>query len=76
MTVPLEMTSGTGKAFGADYAAKLKAEAGDKPESQLRRKHQIGALFYDAKLRELEMFENKSKGMKSRSQTQGKYGWI
>eukprot|EP00240_Pyramimonas_obovata_P003711 CAMPEP_0118929754 /NCGR_PEP_ID=MMETSP1169-20130426/6663_1 /TAXON_ID=36882 /ORGANISM="Pyramimonas obovata, Strain CCMP722" /LENGTH=350 /DNA_ID=CAMNT_0006872003 /DNA_START=172 /DNA_END=1224 /DNA_ORIENTATION=- len=67
---------GVATAFGPQYAAKLKKEAGAKPDQLLRRKHQIGSLYYDAKVRELEMFENKSKGMKSRSQTQGKYGWV
>lgn len=68
--------AGLQAAFGPQYAAKLKKEAGVKPEAGLRRKHQIGSLYYDAKVRELELYENKSKGMKSKSQTQGKYGWV
>ena len=60
---------GVATAFGPQYAAKLKKEAGDKPDQLLRRKHQIGSLYYDAKVRELELFENKSKGMKSRVRT-------
>ena len=42
---------------------------------QVRRKHQISQLFYDAKLREIELGENRARGMKTRAETQSKYGW-
>eukprot|EP00238_Polyblepharides_amylifera_P010105 CAMPEP_0196594082 /NCGR_PEP_ID=MMETSP1081-20130531/77323_1 /TAXON_ID=36882 /ORGANISM="Pyramimonas amylifera, Strain CCMP720" /LENGTH=353 /DNA_ID=CAMNT_0041918243 /DNA_START=214 /DNA_END=1272 /DNA_ORIENTATION=- len=75
LTRPVDPMSETGKAFGPQYAAELKKQAGAKPDKQFRRKHQIGSLYYDAKVRELELLENRAKGMKSRSETQGKYGW-
>lgn len=37
--------------------------------------HQIGTLFHNAKMRELELLENRAAGMKSKAETQGKYGW-
>ena len=40
-----------------------------------KRKHQIGTLFHAAKLKELEILEGKAAGMKSKAETQGKYGW-
>jgi len=73
---PVEAVNDVGRAFGPQYAAQLKKQAGDRPERLQRSKHQIGSLYYDAKVRELEMFENQTKGMKSRKETQGKYGWI
>jgi proline-rich protein PRCC len=65
----------TGLAFGADHEAKLRAEAGAKPADIQRRKHQIGALLYDAKQREIQMMEGRLQGMKSKRETQAKYGW-
>ncbi|KAI8471887.1 MAG: hypothetical protein J3K34DRAFT_416019 [Monoraphidium minutum] len=63
-------------ALGTGYAAQLRAAAapfeGDK---MAKRKHQIGTLFANAKLKELEILENRASGMKSKAETQGKYGW-
>ncbi len=38
-------------AFGADYEAKLRQEAGALPDKLARRKHQISSLFYQAKMK-------------------------
>jgi proline-rich protein PRCC len=65
----------TGLAFGAEHEARLRAEAGAKPADIHRRKHQIGSLLYDAKQRELQMMEGRLQGMKSKRETQAKYGW-
>ena len=65
----------TGLAFGPEYEAKLRAEAGMKPSDTARRKHQIGALLHDAKMREIEMLEGRLTSMKSKRETQAKYGW-
>jgi hypothetical protein len=53
---PVEAVNDVGRAFGPQYAAQLKKQAGDRPERLQRSKHQIGSLYYDAKVRELEMF--------------------
>lgn len=45
------------------------------PPQVARRKHQIGTLLANAKLKELEILEGKASGMKSKAETQGKYGW-
>ena len=55
-TGPADNLNATGKAFGPQYAATLKKQAGVKPEGELRRKHQISSLYYDAKVRELELY--------------------
>ena len=41
----------------------------------LMTQHQIGTLFANAKLQELEMLEKRASGMKSKAETAGKYGW-
>lgn len=38
-------------AFGADYEARLRSEAGSKPDKTSRRKHQISSLYHAAKLK-------------------------
>lgn len=73
---PAETMLETGKAFGPQYQQELMKQAGPKPDKLAKRKHQIGSLYYEAKAKELEMMESKSKGMKSKAQTHGKYGWI
>ncbi|WIA38429.1 hypothetical protein OEZ86_001754 [Tetradesmus obliquus] len=76
-----EAAQGMRAALGADYAVKLRAEAAPHTGSKLARsKHQIGTLFANAKLRELELrelevLENRAAGMKSKAETAGKYGW-
>ena len=63
-------------ALGSDYAQQLRAQAAPHAGSKLARsKHQIGTLFANAKLRELEVLENRASGMKSKAETAGKYGW-
>eukprot|EP00882_Tetradesmus_deserticola_P006407 GHRQ01006740.1.p2 GENE.GHRQ01006740.1~~GHRQ01006740.1.p2 ORF type:complete len:134 (+),score=74.79 GHRQ01006740.1:22-402(+) len=71
-----EAAQGMRAALGSDYAAKLRSEAAPHAGSKLARsKHQIGTLFANAKLRELEVLENRAAGMKSKAETAGKYGW-
>ncbi len=57
-------------------AAQLRADAkpfeGDKTA---KRKHQIGTLFYNAKMKELEILEGKAAGFKAKAESKGKYGW-
>lgn len=43
-------------AFGADYEARLRAEAGAQPDKLSRRKHQISSLFHQAKMKVRECF--------------------
>lgn len=45
------------------------------PSKLARRKHQIGALYSHAKAKELEDFERKVQGSKSKAETHAKYGW-
>jgi proline-rich protein PRCC len=71
-----EAQQGMRAALGSDYAAQLRASAAPHVGSGLaRKKHQIGTLFANAKLRELEVMENRAQGMKSKASTAGKYGW-
>ncbi|KAK9826164.1 hypothetical protein WJX81_002555 [Elliptochloris bilobata] len=62
-------------AFGADYEARLRAEAGAAPDKLSRRKHQISSLYHSAKMKELEMLDMRGQGLKTKAQTQAKYGW-
>ncbi len=38
-------------AFGPDYEARLRKEAGALPDKLARRKHQISSLFYQSKMK-------------------------
>ena len=40
-----------------------------------KRKHQITSLFHQAKLQEAQYMDARTAGMKSKAQTQAKYGW-
>jgi proline-rich protein PRCC len=55
-----EANEGMRAALGTGYAAALRAQAapfeGDK---MAKRKHQIGTLFHNAKMKELEILENR-----------------
>ena len=62
-------------ALGEDYEAKLRKQAGQMPSTMSRRRHQIGQLYYDAKMREIDLLENRAKSMKTKHETQAKYGW-
>ncbi|KAL2650084.1 hypothetical protein R1flu_018212 [Riccia fluitans] len=63
----------TGIAFGPTYQP---VSAGkDKPSKLLRRKHQIGALYFDMKSKEMELLDRRSKGNLTKAETQAKYGW-
>mmetsp|Transcript_24738 Transcript_24738/g.58878 ORF Transcript_24738/g.58878 Transcript_24738/m.58878 type:complete len:360 (-) Transcript_24738:112-1191(-) len=62
-------------AFGPQYQAQLRKEAGDKGSKLARRKHQIGTLYHDVKMAEIEMLENRTKSQKSKAETAAKYGW-
>lgn len=63
---PMAMAAGDGmrEALGSDYAQQLRAAAapfqGDK---MAKRKHQIGTLFHNAKMQELEILEQRAQGV-------------
>ena len=46
-----EAMNATRTAFGADYEAKLRSEAGAAPDKLSRRKHQISSLYHTAKMK-------------------------
>lgn len=46
-----------------------------KPSKVQKRKHQINSLAYSAAERELELMEKKGQSLKTKAQTQAKYGW-
>ncbi|VFQ95957.1 unnamed protein product [Cuscuta campestris] len=62
----------TGIAFGPAYKP---ASTKGKPSKLLKRKHQIGSLYFDMRQKEAELAERRSRGMLTKAQTQGKYGW-
>ena len=46
-----EAMNATRTAFGADYEANLRKEAGPNPEKVARPKHQISSLYHQAKMK-------------------------
>lgn len=62
----------TGIAFGPSY---LPVSVKGKPSKLHKRKHQIGSLFFDMKQKEMELAERRAKGLLTKAQTHGKYGW-
>ncbi|XP_060202995.1 uncharacterized protein LOC132631438 [Lycium barbarum] len=62
----------TGIAFGPSYQP---VSSKGKPSKLLKRKHQISTLYFDMKQKEMELAERRAKGMLTKAQTQGKYGW-
>mmetsp|Transcript_10167 Transcript_10167/g.19146 ORF Transcript_10167/g.19146 Transcript_10167/m.19146 type:complete len:210 (+) Transcript_10167:172-801(+) len=62
-------------ALGDDYEQRLRNQAGNLPGQMARRKHQIGSLLYDSKMAELELLESRAKSVKTKRETQAKYGW-
>ncbi|PHU07475.1 hypothetical protein BC332_23964 [Capsicum chinense] len=67
-----DQTRLTGIAFGPSYQP---VASKGKPSKLLKRKHQIGTLYFDMKQKEMELAERRAKGMLTKAQTQGKYGW-
>lgn len=62
--------------LGQEFANKLRAEAESFGGTGLaKQKHQIGTLFATARSNELDILDGKAQAMKSKSQTQSKYGW-
>ena len=45
------------------------------PSRLQRQRHQLNQLTYDARLREFELLEKKGQGLKTKRETQAKYGW-
>ncbi|KAA0058210.1 ubiquitin carboxyl-terminal hydrolase 36 [Cucumis melo var. makuwa] len=62
----------TGIAFGPSYQP---ASAKGKPSKLHKRKHQITSLYYDMKQKETELAERRARGLLTKAETQGKYGW-
>ncbi|WJX91046.1 hypothetical protein P8452_72877 [Trifolium repens] len=62
----------TGIAFGPSYQP---VSAKGKPSKLLKRKHQIGSLYFDMKQNEMKLAERRAKGMLTKAETHAKYGW-
>jgi len=63
-------------ALGEGYEEKLRREAsGHQPNRVARQKHQIGSLYHQSKVLELELLTNRAKSLKTKRETQAKYGW-
>lgn len=63
----------TGIAFGPSYQPAASGKG--KPTKLAKRKHQIGALYFDLRQKEMELAERRSKGLLTKAETQAKYGW-
>lgn len=57
-------------------ADQLRSQAtGHQGNKLARNKHQIGTLYYNAKMNEIDLLEGKANSMKTKAETQAKYGW-
>ncbi|CAM8888789.1 unnamed protein product [Rhodiola kirilowii] len=63
----------TGIAFGPSYQPVSAAKG--KISKLHKRKHQIGALYFDMKQKEPELAERRSRGYLTKAETHAKYGW-
>lgn len=73
---PLNDTSTlTGLAFGEEHQKKMMAAAGAKPSMVHKQKHQIGSLYYDAKVKEMQIMEGRLQGVSQKAMAKQKYGW-
>eukprot|EP00884_Botryococcus_braunii_P009982 jgi/Botrbrau1/18986/Bobra.0100s0023.1 len=70
-----ESLNATRTVLGPGYEAKLRQEAGPQPEKLARRKHQISSLYHQAKMKELDAMDMRSRSLKTKAETQAKYGW-
>ncbi|KAL5721211.1 hypothetical protein ACHQM5_013799 [Ranunculus cassubicifolius] len=71
-----DQVKSTGIAFGPSYQPAGTAASGKgKPSKLHKRKHQIGALYFDMRAKESELAERRSKGYLTKAETQAKYGW-
>lgn len=61
--------------YGTDFERKIRLMAGPDPGKVAKRKHQIGSLYYQAQLMELDLIDKQSQRMKSKASTASKYGW-
>lgn len=68
---------GIRSALGADYESRLRADAAKmgSVSKMARRRHQLSSLYVQAKEQELEQLEKRATGMKTKAETQRKYGW-
>ena len=68
---------GIRSALGADYESRLRADAAKmgNVSKMARRRHQLSSLYVQAKEQELEQLEKRATGMKTKAETQRKYGW-
>lgn len=63
-------------ALGSEYALDLRTKAAAFTGSKVaRRKHQIGTLYASMTVKELEVLETRAQSMKTKRETQAKYGW-
>lgn len=70
-------TSGMRAALGDEYEMKLRSEAArvGNVSKMAKRKNQLSSLFVNAKAQEIEQMEKQASGVKTKTETQRKYGW-
>lgn len=70
-------TTGMRAALGDEYERKLRSEAArvGNVSKVAKRKNQLSSLFVNAKTQEIEQMEKHASGVKTKTETQKKYGW-
>lgn len=75
---PARLAANQGKrqALGKEHELQLRREAdAAEPQKLAKRKHQISSLYHASKLKELEMLSDHGQTLKTKRETQAKYGW-
>lgn len=70
-------TSGMRAALGDEYERKVRSEAArvGNVSKLAKRKNQLSSLFVNAKAQEIEQMEKQASGVRTKTETQKKYGW-
>ena len=71
----VDTTSAAANALGKEYIQNLRSNVAEKGSLRARRVHQIGTLFRNAQVAEIETLEGRRTQTKNKRETAAKYGW-
>ena len=71
----VDSRSAAADALGKEHIQNLRNNVRDKGTGLARRRHQIGTLYRNAQLAEIEALEGRGTQTKSKRETTAKYGW-
>jgi len=71
----VDSRSAAANALGKEYIQNLRNNVAEKGSGLARRRHQIGTLYRNAQVAEIEALEGRGTQTKSKRETTAKYGW-